>query len=440
VDVRINADHCGGCNQPCMDGVECKDGKCALVCGAGSKMCGATCVDVQIDPAHCGACDHACAFGEVCSQGKCAKSCHGGSDACSGSCVDLQIDPGHCGKCGNKCNKGEICSSGKCAVACSGGLSVCNGGCVDLQANPAHCGKCQSGCAASEKCLSGVCCQAGESNCSGGCANLLDSEQHCGKCGASCAVDEICIAGNCSVKKSCRALLDGDPKLADGVYSLDPDGPGGASPFAAYCDMSGGGWTLVARFGNGDAANWMLGSGHWWYDKISESGAVLTPFQADDMIARGFWSVAADELKLARSDFAKPYPVAQSKGQCLGNKTFRTFITSFGDFRNQAPWGNDSAAGICSADYLNAYKTTFGFSRVDCKGGQIGGADKLGFWVDWGSSGAVILLGAGGSACGDASSGIGTSLSPAAKLGTGGDVGHEGKSNDPGYGINLFVR
>ena len=39
--------------------------------------------------------------------------------------------------------------------------------------------------------------------------------------------------------------------------------------FKAYCDMttSGQAWTLIGRFSNNDAKNWMKDSGEWWYDK-----------------------------------------------------------------------------------------------------------------------------------------------------------------------------
>lgn len=45
--------------------------------------------------------------------------------------------------------------------------------------------------------------------------------------------------------RSCLHLKQESPLLTDGTYWLDPDGNGG---FEAYCDMTGGGWTLVARF------------------------------------------------------------------------------------------------------------------------------------------------------------------------------------------------
>ncbi|MCM2277184.1 MAG: hypothetical protein NDJ89_03845 [Oligoflexia bacterium] len=46
---------------------------------------------------------------------------------------------------------------------------------------------------------------------------------------------------------SCAALLAWNPESSTGLYSLDPDGTGGRAAFDAYCDMTGGGWTLVAR-------------------------------------------------------------------------------------------------------------------------------------------------------------------------------------------------
>jgi hypothetical protein len=50
--------------------------------------------------------------------------------------------------------------------------------------------------------------------------------------------------------KSCLAIHVANPTAPDGVYQLDPDGPGGAAPFFAYCDMTsdGGGWMKILQY------------------------------------------------------------------------------------------------------------------------------------------------------------------------------------------------
>ncbi len=47
--------------------------------------------------------------------------------------------------------------------------------------------------------------------------------------------------------KTCREILAANGSAADGLYTLDPDGVGPASSFETFCDMTGGGWTLLAR-------------------------------------------------------------------------------------------------------------------------------------------------------------------------------------------------
>lgn len=54
-------------------------------------------------------------------------------------------------------------------------------------------------------------------------------------------------ANTTDVEESCAAILLNDAAAKDGVYELDPDGPGGYDPMYAYCDMTNGGWTLLAR-------------------------------------------------------------------------------------------------------------------------------------------------------------------------------------------------
>jgi hypothetical protein len=454
VDTRVDPKNCGGCGQSCDPGKACEDGSCVVTCSAGASLCQGGCVDVTADPAHCGGCKLACPQGMLCSQGKCSHECFGGASACDGKCVDTHVNAKHCGGCNAPCASGQTCLKGKCVAACVGGLSECSGKCVDVDAEPAHCGGCDKACLVAQKCDSGLCCDAGKSNCKNACVDTAINSKHCGGCDKACGAEEICAAGSCSYKTSCLTLLKSDPTLSDGSYILDPDGPGGAAPFSAFCDMTtqGGGWTLVARFSNQDASNWMLDNGSWWYDKTSEAGTVGSPFVRGDMIGQGFWRVPASEMRVSRSDYPMGHTLMRTTGNCLGGKTFRAFITGFGDFKNGVVWGKDSVKGSCNASY-SGYEKTFGFELVG-KDGKIGGPDKVSFWSDWGGAefkgnGAVIMFGSGGDV-GGAAHGIGVTESDGASFATQfagmgeNDLGSSGAPqdlflNDPGFDLDLYV-
>jgi hypothetical protein len=96
-------------------------------------------------------------------------------------------------------------------------------------------------------------CTAGWGNCDGnaklnGCeTNVYTSSSNCGTCGNVCATGSYCSTGTCAYYASCNALHIAQPALPSGLYTIDPDGIGGAAPFTVYCDMvtDGGGWTIV---------------------------------------------------------------------------------------------------------------------------------------------------------------------------------------------------
>jgi hypothetical protein len=108
---------------------------------------------------------------------------------------------------------------------------------------------------AGQVCSAGTCnvtCGAGTTNCSGVCRDLQNDNSHCGACGQACTGTNFCQTGACLPPRSCAALRAAYPLLGSGVYSVDPDGSGGAAPFDVFCDMSteGGGWTLLATVYN----------------------------------------------------------------------------------------------------------------------------------------------------------------------------------------------
>ena len=116
------------------------------------------------------------------------------------------------------------------------------------------------------------------------------------------------------------------------------------------------GWTLIARFSNVDSKNWMRDNGMLWYDQRSPLGNTVNPKDNTDMISPGFWYSRGSEFKITRSDDSTHTPLLVTTGDCLGGRTFREKVTSYGDFRNGAVWAVDRCLGNCSVSYAGLYR------------------------------------------------------------------------------------
>ena len=169
---------------------------------------------------------------------------------------------------------------------------------------------------------------------------------------------------------------------------------------------SGQAWTLIARFSNNDAKNWMEDSGELWYDKSVGVGEIADPSVNADMLSPAFWLVRGREFKITRSDDPQHTALLQTTGECLGGQTFRAKITSYGDFRNGKVWASDDCKGDCSVQYGGQFQTTDGFRQATCNG-SLQKAKQVGFWCDWeNGDGAVLMIGGGGKDCQRADHGI----------------------------------
>ena len=199
-------------------------------------------------------------------------------------------------------------------------------------------------------------------------------------------------------------------------------------------------WTLVARFSNNDAKNWMNDNGAYWYDLQSAVGKTNNPADNTDMISPAFWSLKGTEFKITRSDDSTHTALLYT-GNCLAGLSFRSKVTSYGNFRNGQVWASDECLGSCDVQYGGQYMSTDGFQQAECDG-NIQTRNKIGFWCDWSTGdGAVLMIGGGGSSCERADHGIGiTEENEASFSGRGEfDFGF-GKTPSKLYSLNVWVR
>ncbi|XP_015765687.1 PREDICTED: intelectin-2-like [Acropora digitifera] len=228
-----------------------------------------------------------------------------------------------------------------------------------------------------------------------------------------CGIHFNCIntlgSYRCEYNHSCQGILtDGKQKNhnpTDGLYTL----PTNSTSFQAYCDMtsSSQAWTLIARFANNDAKNWMQDSGKWWYDRSVGAGHIADPSVNTDMLSPAFWLVRGREFKITRSNDPQHTALLQTTSDCLGGKTFRAKITSYGNFRNGRVWAENDCQGNCNVQYGGQFQRTDGFRQFTCNG-SLQNATQVGFWCDWAhGDGAVLMIGGGGKDCGRADHGIG---------------------------------
>jgi len=219
-------------------------------------------------------------------------------------------------------------------------------------------------------------------------------------------------------------------------------------PVQVYCHIDKQkGWTLVARFSNSDSKNWMRDDGLWWYDQQVAVGAATDPSINSDMVSPAFWLVSGREFKITRSDDPSHAPLLQTTGNCLAGQTFRSKVTSYGNFRNGKVWASDRCLGSCTVQYGGRYKSTDGFQQAECNG-SIQSANNIGFWCDWQYDGSVMMIGGGGgTACQRADHGIGITESNAASFVlddyTEHDFGYDGNRGSApsqSYSLNLWIR
>ena len=196
----------------------------------------------------------------------------------------------------------------------------------------------------------------------------------------------------------------------------------------------------------------MRDDGFWWHDQQVAMGTTTNSSINSDMISPAFWLVRGRKLKITRSDDPSHTPLLQTTGNCLGEQTFRSKITRYGNFRNGRVWARNQCQGSCTVQYGGQYKSTDGFQQAECSG-NIQSANNIGFWCDsgvtGGGDGSVMMIGGAGKACQRADHGIGITEADAASFVIKDsteiefDFGYEAHSHNvpsQSYSLNLWIR
>ena len=99
--------------------------------------------------------------------------------------------------------------------------------------------------------------------------------------------------------RSCKDIYDKGKSYGDGYYAIDPDGEGGNPPFQVYCDMTNGGWTLVANIvkTNEKEGKWSYLSPFW---ENNNNGATESKFFDKNSKTKAWASVKANSLKIVK--------------------------------------------------------------------------------------------------------------------------------------------
>lgn len=226
------------------------------VCGPGGMCVAATCTDgvkngteTDLD---CGGMCTRCADDAVCA---------GEGDCQSQVCLDQRCQAPRCQdgvtNGDEQCDDGNDSDSDLCPTTCL--TARCGDGFTRMEAEECDDGNDSNADACTNACAGASCNDDFQNadeldvDCAGHCGpGSCDLGQSCGQPG-HCA-SGACFEGSCvpAAGASCRAIHEAAPSAGDGLYTVDPDGAGGAAPFQVFCNMtaSGGGWTRCLDFAN----------------------------------------------------------------------------------------------------------------------------------------------------------------------------------------------
>ncbi len=206
------------------------------------------------------ACDdgNACTVGDQCDMTGLCKAGKGACDdknpctvdSCVGKeafCSNVPAAKGFACDDGNVCTVGDACDGvSLCKSATPNTCDDANSCTLDSCSEPAGCSHVglpvPITCGDAMVCIGTACKAAG--TCGDSAVNGLGEQCDDGNTKNGDGCDSNC---QYEAKKSCTLILQAFPNAANMNYPIDPDGAGPLPAVSLFCDMSGGGWTMVAN-------------------------------------------------------------------------------------------------------------------------------------------------------------------------------------------------
>lgn len=144
-------------------------------------------------------------------------------------------------------------------------------------------------------------------------------------------------------RSTCASIKRANSASPDGIYTIDPDGPGGNASFSTYCDMTtdGGGWMMVAN-----------NTGSTYFTSATYSGGLNpTGFMSSGNTTSSSWALPSGwfdnlqnlvmRIKMGSyTDYYRPAGVS-----------FTTLVTSY----NKTKWSNSLSGAFVTPTYYNAH-------------------------------------------------------------------------------------
>lgn len=228
--------------EACDDGNNIDDDECTNTCTL------ASCGDGTVQP------------GEACDDANAVDT-----DTCLSTCLLASCGDGVVQPAKEKCDDGDLNDNDACLQTCV--PAKCGDGAVQVGVEACDDGNMDATDACMSDCVVAYCGDGevwlGLEECDD--ENGDDADDCTNNCTVAACGDqsvsgsEECDDGNddnkdgcttmCTVPRTCKQILQVLPMSPDGVYVIDPLGPGGKAAFPVYCDMTtaGGGWSLLER-------------------------------------------------------------------------------------------------------------------------------------------------------------------------------------------------